>query len=72
MNRTNKPARQPPTLCVTMPELMASMHCGRHTAEETALKAGAKIKIGRRCLYNINKIQEYIDIVGETTRAADI
>jgi len=35
--------------------------CGRVTAENIAEKAGAKMKVGRRCLYRVDKIKAYIN-----------
>lgn len=38
---------------------------GRDKAEQIAEDAGAKIKVGRRTLYDREKIDAYIDSLGE-------
>ena len=48
-------------LVIALPELMAKLSCGRCTAEKVAAAAGAKIKIGRRTLYHVGKIENYLD-----------
>ena len=48
-------------LAIALPELMAKLSCGRCTAEKVAAAAGAKIKIGRRTLYHVGKIEKYLD-----------
>lgn len=45
--------------------LQAMLSVGRNTANEIGEKAGAVIRIGRRKLYNVNKVQAYIDSNGE-------
>lgn len=51
-------------ICVNMETLTALLDCGRPTAEQIAIQSGAKIKIGRRSLYNVEKIKNYIDGFG--------
>ena len=48
------------SICVTMPTLMTMLDCGRPTAENIAQAAGAKFKVGKRALYNVEKIKKYI------------
>lgn len=48
-------------IAVTMPELMDMCSCGRTCAEMLAEAAGARITIGRRVLFNVSKIQRYLD-----------
>ncbi len=43
--------------------LSASLGCGRSTAVKIGELAGAKIKIGRRVLWNMSKVQKYLDSV---------
>lgn len=51
---------------LTSEELALVMGCGRKTAVETGTAAGAKVQIkGRRVLWNVKKIQEYLDAVSE-------
>lgn len=49
------------TTFVTMDEVLKYIHCGRLTAERIAQAADAKIKIGKRALYNIKKMLEYME-----------
>lgn len=48
-------------ITIGLPELMARLNSGRQTAETVAAAAGAKIKIGRRTLYHVGKIERYLD-----------
>lgn len=49
------------SICVTMPTLMSMLDCGRPTAENIAQAAGAKFKVGKRALYNVDKIKKYVN-----------
>ena len=44
--------------------LQALLSCGIVTAKQIAEKAGATLCIGRRRLYNVEKIKEYINRMG--------
>lgn len=44
-------------------ELQALCGCGRQTAVKIGTSAGAKIVIGKRVLWNVRKIQAYLDYV---------
>ena len=44
--------------------LQALLSCGIVTAKEIAERAGATIHIGRRRLYNVEKIKKYLEEVG--------
>ena len=44
--------------------LQALLSCGIVTAKQIAEKAGATIYIGRRRLYNVEKIKKYLDGMG--------
>lgn len=60
----HKKANLPQTgevITIGLPELMARLNSGRQTAETVAAAAGAKIKIGRRTLYNVGKIEAYLN-----------
>ena len=48
-------------ILVDMTELRAILTCGRTTAERIAESAGASIKIGKRRLYNVKKIENYLE-----------
>lgn len=45
---------------------LRSMLCvGRNTAAEVGEKAGAVVRLGRRKLYNVKKIEMYMDKITE-------
>lgn len=45
--------------------LQAMLSIGRNTAAEIGEKAGAVIRVGRRKLYNVRKIEEYMNKLSE-------
>ena len=49
---------------VDLARLQDLLSCGYSTAHQIATSAGAIVKVGRRKLYNIKKIQAYIDQLG--------
>ena len=68
----HKSERKPETggaITIGLPELMARLNSGRQTAEKVAAAAGAKIKIGRRTLYHVGKIEAYIEQQSANARA---
>lgn len=67
-----KSERKPETggvITIGLPELMARLNSGRKTAENVAVAAGAKIKIGRRTLYHVGKIEAYLEQLAEQQEA---
>jgi predicted DNA-binding transcriptional regulator AlpA len=48
-------------ITVDVKELADMLSIGRNTALRIGEEAGAKIRIGRRVVYSVAKIQEYID-----------
>ena len=48
-------------LAVSAEVLAQMLDCGRATAVKIGSEAGARIQIGRRVLWNVNKVQQYID-----------
>ena len=67
-----KSDRRPETggaITIGLPELMTRLDSGRWTAEKVAAAAGAKIKIGRRTLYHVGKIEAYLDQLAEQQEA---
>lgn len=50
-------------LAVDIDGLMALLSCGAVTAKKIADCAEAKIVIGRRVLYNVDKIKQYLDSI---------
>ena len=49
---------------VDIKELKEMLGCGRVTAERIGADANARFRVGRRVLYNVNKVQSYIDGLG--------
>ncbi len=45
--------------------LMQILCCGRKTATEIGEAAGARIQVGRRLLWNVKQIQNYLDDIAE-------
>ena len=54
-------------ISVNINELMAMTGTGRGSAEKIAAAAGAVIRIGRRKLYNVQKIQQYMNNISAGT-----
>ena len=52
-------------IAITIHELMEIMSCGRATAAKIGENAHASINFGKRKLYNLDKIQEYINSITE-------
>ncbi len=50
---------------VDTPELQAMLSCGYQAAMCIGTEAGARVQVGRRVLWNVGKIQRYIDSVSE-------
>ena len=48
-------------LSVDVEGLAAMLSCGQSTARKIGEEAGARIVIGRRVLYSVNKIQKYLE-----------
>ncbi|MBQ8667709.1 MAG: hypothetical protein IJ526_12745 [Lachnospiraceae bacterium] len=46
---------------IDTPELMQMLSCGRSTAVKVGTEAKARVQIGKRVLWNANRIQEYLD-----------
>ena len=46
--------------CCDIEGLSAMLSCGRATARKIGEQAGAKIVIGRRVLYSIEKVKKYL------------
>lgn len=62
MNKTTKNTMQPSCrLTVNTDSLAEYLDCGRATAVKIGEAAGAKIQIGKRVLWNVSKVQTYLD-----------
>ena len=64
MHKTNN-AETDNKIAVDINGLQAMLSLGRNTTAEIGEKAGAVIKIGRRRLYNVKKVEEYINSITE-------
>lgn len=52
-------------IAVGVDQLQAMLGVGRNTADKIGKDAGAVIHIGRRKLFNVSKIQKYLDNISE-------
>jgi len=52
-------------IAVDTKALAEILSCGKVTAIKIGETAGAKIKIGKRVLWNVSKIQAYLDTISE-------
>lgn len=52
-------------LLVDLKGLMTLCSCGRIAAEKIGEQSGAVVRVGRRKLYNLEKIRDYINSVEE-------
>ena len=50
-------------IAVDIIKLQAMLGVGKNTADDIGRKANAIIKVGRRKLYNVRRIQEYVDSI---------
>lgn len=52
-------------LAVDIEGLAAMLSCGQATARKIGEDAGARILIGRRVLYSVNKVEQYLNLMAE-------
>lgn len=52
-------------LTIDTAELIRVLSCGRQTAVEIGKQAGAEIRLGKRQLWNVEKIKKYLDAISE-------
>lgn len=45
--------------------LQAMLSCGRKSSVDIGIAAGARIQVGRRVLWNVKKVQQYLDTISE-------
>ncbi len=50
-------------LAVDTNGLQSLLDCGRATAVEIGGQAGARIEVGKRLLWNVSKVQKYLDTI---------
>lgn len=64
MNKTKeRPTSQ--SIAVNIDKLSAMLSCGHATARKIGEQAGAKIVIGRRVLYSVEKVKNYLSYLEE-------
>ena len=64
MNKTKIRATEQP-ITVNIEGLAAMLSCGCATARKIGEQAGAKIVIGRRVLYSVEKVKKYLSSLEE-------
>ena len=65
MNATRRTELNSQRRTVDTIELQNMLGCGRKTAIEIGVAAKARIMIGRRVFWNVNKVQQFIDAISE-------
>ncbi len=50
-------------LTVDTTELQSLLGCGRSTAVQIGMQAKARIQIGKRLLWNVSKVQNYLNAI---------
>lgn len=66
MRVTRKPSQRPgQRLAVSTEDLALLLGCGRCSAVKIGTAAGARIKIGKRVLWNVAALQRYLDTLNE-------
>lgn len=50
-------------IAVTTEDLQAMLSCGRQSAVQIGEAAEARIQIGKRVLWNVQKVREYINLI---------
>lgn len=64
MNRT-KARTSEYRIAVDIEQLSAMLSCGHATARKIGEQARAKITIGRRVLYSVEKVRDYLNSLAE-------
>ncbi len=65
MNFATKTRFTDQNLLVNTENLQKILQCGRVTAIEIGTQAEARIQVGRRVLWNVEKIKKFLDLVSE-------
>ena len=63
MRATTKSEMVMNRVTVTTENLQNILDCGRPTAVEIGTLAKARVEIGRRVLWNVSKVQKYLDSI---------
>lgn len=64
LKRNNTPS-DANKIMVSIEELQDMLSVGRNTAKQIGIDAGASVKVGRRRLYNVSKVEEYMNRLTE-------
>lgn len=60
MNKTKKNYSEN-RITVDAETLASMLNCGRATAAKIGIDSGARVQIGRRVLYKVDRIEKYLD-----------
>ena len=52
-------------LCVSREKLASMLGCGQATADRIANEAEAKIRIGRRIIIKLDRVNQYLESIAE-------
>ena len=63
MRATKKSEMVMNQVAVTTENLQNILDCGKPTAVEIGTLAKARVEIGRRVLWNVSKVQKYLDTI---------
>ena len=63
MRATKKSEMVMNQVAVTTENLQSILDCGRPTAVEIGTLAKSRVEIGRRVLWNVSKVQKYLDTI---------
>lgn len=63
MRKTNNFSMDEMPICISRTELPKLLGCGQATADKISIEAGARIKIGKRVLIKIDKINDYLEML---------
>lgn len=65
MNKTRKRMNETAPVMLEINGLCDALSLGRRSAEKIGEDAKAVVRVGRRKLYNFQKIQKYVDAISE-------
>lgn len=65
MNMTRKSGEYKKPLLVDTNGLQEILSCGRPAAVRIGTEANGRVKQGRRVLWNVKKIEQYLDAISE-------
>ena len=63
MKKTGEVTLSGNTICVSREILPQMLGCGQATADRLSREAGARIKVGKRILIKLDKLNAYLDKV---------